>query len=86
MSENRVPFGHDGFDDRVKQFPFRGHHGSAENVAYNNGHSDTAKVTVDGWIKSPGHRRNLLGNYNYMGIGVYLSNGTYYYTQMFALA
>ena len=48
MSENRVPFGHDGFDDRVKQFPFRGHHGSAENVAYNNGHSDTAKVTVDG--------------------------------------
>jgi uncharacterized protein YkwD len=30
-----------------------------------------ARVIVDGWMSSPGHRANILNpNYNYMGVGV----------------
>eukprot|EP01083_Nonionella_stella_P241629 843634_1 len=53
MSEGKVPFGHDGFNDRVKQYPFRAM-AAAENVAMSNGLSNVAKVAVDGWIDSPG--------------------------------
>ena len=85
MGEGKVPFGHDGFNKRFKSFPF-GARGGAENVAYNYGLADPAKVTVDGWIKSPGHRKNLLGNFVYMGIGVYRNaRGYFYFTQLFAL-
>ena len=34
--------------------------GFRENVAYNGGAEDPAKVAVDGWINSPGHRKNML--------------------------
>jgi uncharacterized protein YkwD len=87
MGDGLVAFGHDGFHKRFRQFPFRSTRGGAENVAYNYGHSDPAKITVDGWIQSPGHRKNLLGNFNFMGIGVYVNRkGYYYFTQLFALA
>lgn len=40
---------------------------------------------VASWIESPGHRANLLGDFNYIGIG-YATGGPYgrYYTQDFA--
>eukprot|EP01083_Nonionella_stella_P188024 692204_1 len=85
MSEGKVPFGHDGFNDRVQQYPFRVL-SAAENVAMSQGMSDVARVAVDGWIQSPGHRKNLLSNHNYCGIGVYRGyNGAYYLTQLFGL-
>ncbi|KAH3766650.1 cysteine-rich secretory family protein [Pelomyxa schiedti] len=84
MAEKRVPFGHQGFEDRTKQFGFP-YRSAAENVAMNHGFSDVAKVAVDGWITSPGHRRNLVGHFNVCGIGVYQSsNGRWYLTQLFA--
>ena len=86
MAENRVGFGHDGFEARCKMFNFSQYRGAAENVAYNMGIADPGKAAVDGWIKSPGHRKNLLGNYNFMGIGVFNANGNYFFTQIFALA
>lgn len=52
MAAGQVPFGHDGFELRVRQFPFRSL-SSAENVAYNKGCDDPAKTAVDGWIQSP---------------------------------
>eukprot|EP00483_Globobulimina_turgida_P001941 UN01943 len=55
MSDGKVPFGHDGFNERVKKYPFRALT-AAENVAMSNGLSNVAKVAVDGWIDSPGHR------------------------------
>jgi len=32
---------------------------AAENIALNAGYDDPAQQTVDSWLKSPGHRRNL---------------------------
>ena len=85
MSEGKVPFGHHGFNDRVKQYPFRPL-SAAENVAMSNGLRNVASVAVNGWIESPGHRKNLLSNNNYCGIGVYRGyNGAYYLTQLFGL-
>merc|ERR1712228_39319 len=85
MSDGSVPFGHQGFNERVKQYPFRAM-SAAENVAMSQGLSNVAKVAVDGWIDSPGHRKNLLSNNNYCGIGVYRGyNGAYYLTQLFGL-
>ncbi|KAL0482544.1 hypothetical protein AKO1_014453 [Acrasis kona] len=86
MAEKKVPFGHAGFEKRVKSYPmpFRS---AAENVAMNSGCTDVAKVAVDGWINSPGHRKNLLANHNYCGIGVYKnSEDQFYLTQLFALS
>ena len=83
MGEGKVPFSHQGFDERVKQYPFRPM-SAAENVAMSKGLSDVAKVAVDGWIDSPGHRKNLLSHHDYCGIGVYRNyDGAYYLTQLF---
>ncbi|MDT4987245.1 MAG: hypothetical protein QOI74_1339 [Micromonosporaceae bacterium] len=57
----------------------------AENIAW--GYRSAADV-VDGWMNSPGHRRNILNcAYNRAGLGVaYGSDGSPYYTQDFARA
>jgi len=80
MAHGKVPFGHDGFKTRhmmVKSF-YAATFG--ENVAYNKGHADAVVCAVDGWIESPGHRRNLLGNFNVCGIAVYCYGGFFYFT------
>ncbi|GAM24353.1 hypothetical protein SAMD00019534_075280, partial [Acytostelium subglobosum LB1] len=85
MAENKVAFGHDGFDNRVSRFPFA-HQKSGENVAMNNMDATVAETAVEGWIHSKGHRENLLGHFNICSIGVYQSNdGKWYLTQLFAL-
>ncbi|CAG9324843.1 unnamed protein product [Blepharisma stoltei] len=85
MGDGRVAFGHDGFNARFRQFPIPYVRSGAENVAMSHGMGDPAKVAVDGWINSPGHRKNLLGHFNYMGIGVYQNQkGAWYFTQLFA--
>lgn len=85
MANGTVPFGHDGFSDRVQAIatviPYRA---AAENVAYNGGYADPATKAVQGWLNSPGHLRNIQGNYNLTGIGVAKSTkGAYYFTQIF---
>ncbi|MFE9256553.1 CAP domain-containing protein [Streptomyces sp. NPDC006879] len=50
-----------------------------ENVAY--GYSTAAKV-MDGWMNSPGHRRNIL-NCSFKEIGIGLAQPNYYWTQAF---
>jgi len=82
MGERRVPFGHDGFKERMKKYPLSTSAGG-ENVAMNKGMHDVARVAVDGWIDSPGHRKNLLGRWDRCGIGVYrnpVDNGFFFYT------
>lgn len=84
MAKGRVPFGHNGFDDRQakakKQIPTMSMF--AENVAYG---ATSAKEVVTMWKNSSGHRRNMLGNYKYIGIGTAKDKkGTIYYTQVFA--
>uniref|UniRef100_A0A7S1B1C1 SCP domain-containing protein n=1 Tax=Noctiluca scintillans TaxID=2966 RepID=A0A7S1B1C1_NOCSC len=84
MARGEMPFSHKGFNDRVQKYPFP-YMSAAENLAYNGGVADTAKVAVDGWIKSPGHRRNLLGAFDLCGIGVARSStGEFFFTQLFA--
>jgi uncharacterized protein YkwD len=44
-----------------------------------------AREAVNGWIHSPGHQKNLVGNFNLCGIGVHKSNdGMIYLTQILA--
>lgn len=85
MMNGATPFGHDGFDDRVnavrKSIGFV--NAAAENVAY--GQLSAADV-VDGWLHSPGHKKNIEGDYNLTGIGVAQnSDGVIYFTQIFFL-
>lgn len=85
MANGKVPFSHDGFQQRVaviaKTVAYRG---AAENVAYNQGFTDPAAQAVQGWLKSTGHRTNIEGNYNLSGIGVAKNaKGEYYFTQIF---
>jgi uncharacterized protein YkwD len=85
MASGRATFSHDGFDARVKAFPVV-HRSAAENLAYNKGVSNVAETAVDGWIKSPGHEKNLRGAFNLCGIGVaQASDGSFYLTQLFAM-
>lgn len=46
----------------------------------------TAERVMDGWMNSPGHRRNLLNaSYTEIGVGVaFAADGTAYWTQVFA--
>lgn len=85
MADGTVTFSHDGFPQRVDAIKTQiDVAGAGENVAMNSGYTDAAKVAVDGWIKSDGHRANIEGDYNLTGIGVSQSaSGAYYLTQIF---
>jgi uncharacterized protein YkwD len=83
MANRSMPFGHEGFDQRidniVKKIGFV--HASAENVAYG---KLTAKEVVDLWLNSPGHKKNIEGNYVLTGIGLAKdADGIVFYTQIF---
>ena len=55
---------------------------AGENVAY--GYSTGRSVVVDGWMKSAGHRANILKrDYRLMGIGARRADGTWYVAQVF---
>lgn len=83
MAQHKIPFGHLKYEQRMnrlfKAIPHA--RGGAENVAFN---YKTAKIVVDGWLNSPGHRQNIRGNYNLTGIGIAKDErGRIYYTQLF---
>lgn len=53
----------------------------SENVAYG---YRTAEAVVQAWIKSEGHRENLLGNHTHFGISINQDpNGKNYFTNIF---
>lgn len=85
MASGAAPFSHDGFNARVARFPLA-QRGAGENLALSSGVANVAETAVKGWIQSPGHEKNLRGNWNVCGIGTARSaNGTFYTTQLFAL-
>jgi uncharacterized protein YkwD len=52
--------------------------GGSENIAYG---FDTAREVVKAWLRSPGHRRNIVSkSWRYLGVGVAVSNrgGTFW--------
>jgi uncharacterized protein YkwD len=83
MAKGKTRFSHDGFDKRVdaiiKQI---GGVGFAENVAFG---QTTAESVVDGWLNSPGHRKNIEGDFTHIGVGIaQAKDRSIYYTQIFA--
>lgn len=85
MASGRTPFSHNGFEKRVKSTSIS-FQSAAENVAFNQGYSDPAAEAIRGWIKSPGHLKNLKGNYKLTGVGVATNKqGQVYLTQIFIL-
>jgi uncharacterized protein YkwD len=84
MAEGQVPFGHDGFKERMGKVPFYVRSFS-ENVAWNYGCADPIEAAVRGWINSPGHRKNMLATNNLCAIAIYVKHGKYWFTQLFAL-
>jgi uncharacterized protein YkwD len=56
-----------------------------ENIAMNSGYKDPVPQAVAGWMKSPGHRRNILdGDFTESGIGIARVGKRVYFTQVFA--
>jgi uncharacterized protein YkwD len=85
MADKKVLFGHQGFEQRVKDIGKAiAYRSVAENVAYNMGYKDPATRAVQGWLKSPGHLKNIQGQYNLTGIGVIKNaKNEIFFTQMF---
>jgi uncharacterized protein YkwD len=55
-----------------------------ENLFKGKNINQPVKVAVDGWLKSPGHRENILRPFfTETGVGVWRVNNTYYITQLF---
>ncbi len=82
MANDRVDF-HNGFGERDAKAKraIRNLYYFAENVAYG---PRSGKEVVNVWSKSPGHRKNMLGRYKYIGIGIAKDRpGRNYYTQVF---
>jgi len=83
MATGRAPFGHTGIPSRKQAItrqvgPLMSF---GENVAYG---QRSAKEVVDEWLHSPGHRRNIEGNFKLTGIGLARDRqGQIYYTQIF---
>ncbi|KTC83574.1 CAP domain-containing protein [Legionella cincinnatiensis] len=83
MANHRMPFGHKDFGKRITTLrtQIKNTGGGAENVAYN---YKSAQEVVRQWLRSPGHKKNIVGYYNLTGIGVARDKqGKLYYTQIF---
>ena len=85
MASGKVPFSHQGFEGRVKAIAKSiNYRSAAENLAFNQGYSAPASQAVEGWLKSPGHFKNIVGNFDLTGVGVVKNaEGEYYFTQIF---
>ena len=82
---NSKKISHKGFKGRVEAIAQTiSYRSAAENVATNYGYSEPAKQAVSGWIKSPGHQENMVGDFDLTGVGVIKTpEGQYYFTQIF---
>lgn len=86
MLSGQVAFGHDGFDARADALAITLPWLSVgENVATSTGFSDPVGVAVEGWINSPPHYENMLGEWTHTGIGAANHDTTWYFTQIFVL-
>ena len=85
-------FSHVGVDgssvnDRADAFGISRWQAIGENIAYNRGYPKPAEFVVECWMKSPGHRGNILNNrWKESAVGVALApDGSVYFTQVFLL-
>lgn len=83
MALKKVPFGHAGFKQRAIAIAneLNGTSSTGENVAYG---KMTSRQVIEAWLKSPEHKANIEGAFNYTGVGVAKDRrGVIYYTQLF---
>jgi uncharacterized protein YkwD len=85
MARKGSAINHKGFGDRLKRIgeklSFRA---GAENIASSTGYENPVRTAVEGWKTSPGHRKNMLGDFTLTGIGIAQSEqGSYFITQIF---
>ena len=83
MANGKVPFGHSGLNARAKAIrkALGGISSVGENVASG---PMNAREVVDGWLNSPGHKRNIEGNFTLTGIGYAMDGkGNIFFTQIF---
>ncbi|MBV5261554.1 CAP domain-containing protein [Synechococcus moorigangaii CMS01] len=86
MASGEASFSHDGFEDRAASLEKQAlqYASVAENLALIQGYDDVATIAVEGWIDSPGHHKNIVGDFGLTGIGVVKNEeGVYYFTQLF---
>lgn len=83
-------FSHEGLDgkmvnDRADAFGVNKWKAIGENIAYNRGYKNPIEFAVECWMKSTGHRENILnGRWKEAGIGIAITaEGDYYFTQVF---
>lgn len=89
MAEYRF-FSHRGLDgrtvdSRADSIGLRKWRMIGENIASLRGYQEPFKHVIDCWMRSPGHRENLLREkWKESGVGIAVSpDGTYYFTQVF---
>jgi uncharacterized protein YkwD len=57
---------------------------AAENIASTQDYPHPDRIAVQDWIASQAHQQNIIGNYNFTGIGVAKNaQGEYFFTQIF---
>lgn len=86
MASGAATFSHDGFEQRAASLEKQAlkYESVAENLALLQGYDDLATVAVQGWIDSPGHHKNIVGDFDLTGIGVVKNaEDEYYFTQLF---
>ncbi len=86
MAQDDCDFGHEGFNKRVTELrqALPGTQGAGENVFMTDDPNEVARVAVLAWLKSPHHLKNIRGDYNYSGLGVWVNEkGQIYLTQLF---
>lgn len=83
-----IQINHDGFESRGEQAFALGFTRFGENVGglRNFPTSQVVSTFVDGWVNSPGHFKNIIGDYTETGVDVLVDpdDGTIYATQVFA--
>ena len=57
------------------------YYSAGENIAYG---QKTPQAVMYSWMNSPDHKKNILSkDFEYVGVGVHYTGGTYYWTQLF---
>lgn len=74
-------------DGRAESFGLSGWNGIGENIAMMQGQKDPAATAIENWLKSPGHRQNILGGrWSRSAVGIAVADDDkYYFTQVFIL-
>jgi uncharacterized protein YkwD len=84
MAMGKVAFGHGGLNNRAKAI--RKALGEISSVGENVASGPmSAREVVDGWLNSPGHKRNIEGDFTLTGIGYAQDKkGNIFFTQIFS--